>query len=673
MSASSGRSRRAALIAAVAAASAIAALTVTPATALAAGSGGGQQFPGAVPKWATPANDAGTAPAAETLEAEIYLPLRDEAKAQQLATAVSTPADPQYRHWLSPQQWINTFSPTQADLKAVTDFVTSSGFTVTAVPQSRQYVVFRGPVAAMNTAFSTSLHNYRYANTTLSAPSSPPTVPAALASKISGVSLDQGRLLNRPAYQKQDDSPGAVPQSRSANPPPPPASAPVDAPCSHFYGEHTATVPKAYGKTSYPTRLCGYTPGQLRSAYGLNPLINSGVDGSGQTVAIVDAYASPSIVADANSYSQQVGAPLLNSRTYSQIVPKPAEFSDQAACAQPSGWQTEQTLDVEAAHGVAPGAHLLYVGGFNCGGGLDIALSKILDGKLANIVSNSYGNLGEAVSDTTIAGQQNQHLQAAAEGIGLYFSSGDSGDEQANLGYKSPDFPASSPYVTSVGGTSLGVAANGGYQFEAGWGSTRDEIVKSSGDKLKYTSPLPGAEFRGGAGGGVSADFDQPAYQQGTVPDALASGPNGPARVSPDIASLADPYTGYLIGLRPIVDDQTLQTGPYANATYGGTSLASPLTAAQIAIVQQQLGGAVGFANPSIYALHRSQPSVFRDVTPQNPPKALAFSSPDTNKSYLVTLDRDSSLATAPGYDDVTGLGSLSPAALNKLVTGQVG
>lgn len=97
------------------------------------------------------------------------------------------------------------------------------------------------------------------------------------------------------------------------------------------------------------------------------------------------------------------------------------------------------------------------------------------------------------------------------------------------------------------------------------------------------------------------------------------------------------------------------------------------MTAAQIAIVQQQLGGAVGFANPSIYALHRSQPSVFRDVTPQNPPKALAFSSPDMNKSYLVTLDRDSSLATAPGYDDVTGLGSLSPAALNKLVTGQVG
>lgn len=77
--------------------------------------------------------------------------------------------------------------------------------------------------------------------------------------------------------------------------------------------------------------------------------------------------------------------------------------------------------------------------------------------------------------------------------------------------------------------------------------------------------------------------------------------------------------------------------------------------------MQQQLGGAVGFANPSIYALHRSQPSVFRDVTPQNPPKALAFSSPDTNKSYLVTLDRDSSLATAPGYDDVAVTSSDSP------------
>lgn len=201
-----------------------------PGTALAAGSGGGQQFPGAVPKWATPANDAGTAPAAETLEAEIYLPLRDEAKAQQLATAVSTPADPQYRHWLSPQQWINTFSPTQADLKAVTDFVTSSGFTVTAVPQSRQYVVFRGPVAAMNTAFSTSLHNYRYANTTLSAPSSPPTVPAALASKISGVTP----YYPPPGFLRYPGRPGPRPTAPAA----PPSHRSVDTPAggTHQFG-----------------------------------------------------------------------------------------------------------------------------------------------------------------------------------------------------------------------------------------------------------------------------------------------------------------------------------------------------------------------------------------------------------------------------------------------------
>src|SRR6185437_12275371 len=97
-------------------------------------------------------------------------------------------------------------------------------------------------------------------------------------------------------------------------------------------------------------------------------------------------------------------------------------------CQYPSGWQGEQTLDVESVHALAPGAKILYVGGFNCGGGLDVAMSKILDGGLANIVSNSYGDQGEDVGADVVAGEVNIQLQAAGEGIGLYFSCGDSGD-----------------------------------------------------------------------------------------------------------------------------------------------------------------------------------------------------------------------------------------------------
>ena len=83
-------------------------------------------------------------------------------------------------------------------------------------------------------------------------------------------------------------------------------------------------------------------------------------------------------------------------------------------------------------HDIAPAAAIHYVGAFNCGGGIDIALSSILDTRSDTIVSNSYGNLGEAVPADAIKGQENQHLQAVAEGIGLYYSSGDSGDETPN-------------------------------------------------------------------------------------------------------------------------------------------------------------------------------------------------------------------------------------------------
>ena len=629
---------------AIAETTALTALTAVAGTAAAAPTTP-QEIPGSVPSWAVAANDAGTTAADTSVEGEIYLPLRDQAGAQALATAVSTPADAKHGRYLTPGQWISTYAPTKADLKTVTDYVRSQGLTITAVPDSRQYVVFRGPASVINAAFSTTLHTYGYSGHRLVAPSSTPKVPAAVAAKVAGVTIDQGRHVTRPNLV----APGAGTDAAAPEP-----SAVAPAACSTYFGQHTVTTPPAYGQTSFPTNICGYTPGQLRSAYNLNKGINAGNDGSGQTVAIIDAYASPSIVSDTNTYAFRTGSPPLTSATYKQIVPKVSEYSDTAACGTTAGWQGEQTLDVQSAHGVAPGAQILYVGGFNCGGGLDVAMSKILDGKLANIVSNSYGYAGEAVSDSVISGEQNQHVQAAVEGIGLYFSSGDSGDEMAKLGYRSPDFPASSPYVTSVGGTSLEIAANGSYLAETGWGSATDQIKNGA-----LAAPLPGS-FRGGAGGGVSDKFAQPAYQKGVVPDALANSKGGgAARVSPDVASLADPYTGFLIGVSPITDDATQTTGPFLTETYGGTSLASPLTAAQVALVQQATGKTMGFANPALYAGYEIDPTITRDVQPLSPPGAVVFTSKTSGNTFLVSLDKDSSLTTTKGYDQTTGLGSI--------------
>ncbi len=648
---------------------AVAALSIVgAASASAAGPVGADRvgFAGSVPKWATSANDTGAAPVDTSVEGELYLPLRNAAEATALATAVSTPGSGSYRQFVSPQQWIQRFSPTAADLNDAVTYLKSQGLSITATPASRQYVVFRGTADQVAAAFQTKLHAYTYAGSTLLGPSSVPSLPTALAGKVSGISIDQAKFLARPTLIKQGqfDSAGNI---RSFSKQAAPAAAVPVAQCSNYSGEHTVTLPAAYGKTQFDTFNCGYTPSQLRSAYGSADLTKAGLDGRGQTVAIVDAYASPSIVQDVNTYSAQVGDRGLTAATYQQIVPPTSQFSDQAACGFPSGWQGEQTLDVEAVHGIAPGAKILYVGGFNCGAGIDIAVSKILDGKLANIVSNSYGYVGEALPMDAIQGEVNIQLQAAGEGIGLYFSSGDNGDEVASLGYASPDFAASSPWVTAVGGTSIGITKAGKIAYETGWGDTADQVLSDAAGKLSYASPPPGAAFAGGAGGGRSAIFDQPAYQHGVVPFALSKG----NRVSPDIAALADPYTGFSVGISPIVDDTTLATGPFERDTYGGTSLASPLTAAQIALVQQATHTAIGFANPTLYALYKVAPSTFRDVLPLVPMSGVAYTSKRSGNTFLITFDTDTSLKTAKKYDDVTGLGGISFSLLSQLAAGR--
>lgn len=629
-------------------------------TAAAAPISAGNSFPDAIPGWANSANDQGLTADDTTVEGEIYLPLRDKAGAEQLATAVSTPGNPKFKKWLSPQDWISRFAPSQQDSDKVVAQLKGQGFSIAAVPQSRLYVVFRGTAEQMSKGFGTKLHNYSVNGKTLAAPSSVPQVATSIAPLVQGLSIDQGRLNTKPkrlsAGDFNDPAEGAA--GLGAERPKTDNKLKPSEECSSYYNQHQDTLPSAYGTTSFSTFGCGYTPEQVRSAYGL-PGGAAGKNlfgGAGQTVAIIDAYASPTMLADVNRYSKDYGLPAMDATSYREIVPAPAEFVDKDACQGPAGWQGEQALDVDAVHSTAPKANILYVGGFNCGGGLDVAMSKILDGKLANIVSNSYGNVGEALAPDVIEGTINIHLQAAGEGIGLYFSSGDNGDQVAKLGYASPDFPASSPWVTSVGGTSLEVDRNNQYLFETGWGDRLARVVTNPDGSKRYSSPPPGSIQAGGAGGGVSAVFDQPAYQKGIVPDSLANG----HRVSPDISSLADPYTGMLYGVSPILDNDTLATAPYQAQSVGGTSLATPLAAGQAAVAQQISGTVFGFANPALYKLSTLVPTVFTDVQAPAKPTALSYTSAASGSKYLLTLDQDTSLKTTKGYDDVTGLGSVN-------------
>ncbi|PWJ51182.1 physarolisin II. Serine peptidase. MEROPS family S53 [Quadrisphaera granulorum] len=594
-------------------------------------------FPDAKPAWATAASDAGAAPADTSVEGYLALPLRDAAGARALAVAVSTPTSARYGQFVSAQQWISTYAPTQTTVDVVTALLRAYGMTVTAVPASRTYVVFRGPADKVNRLFGTSLRQYRVDGDTVTAPSSTPSLPSSVGALVSSVSLSGGALKARPgALSPGREKPASFARAGQAAPA-------QQVPCSDFWGQRSFTAPRAYGRTSFPTNICGYTAAQMRAVSGTVP-----GDGAGQTVAIVDAYASPTVVADSNKLFAAQGEPGI-SGLYSEIGVDRSTFTDQEACQGEEAWQGEQSLDVQAVHAVAPKARIVYSAGANCGAGLYIAVSRVLDTQAASVISNSWGIPEQYLVSADRAIYDYQGWQAAAQGIGLYASSGDDGDETINDIPKQVGFPAAHPFWTAVGGTSVGVDASGRIAVETGWGNARSVITGTAYD------PAPPGDFYAGAGGGTGTIYREPDWQRGVVPDAISRG----YRAVPDIANIADPYTGFLTGYTPILEDGSTATGEYEAYPTGGTSLASPMVAAQVAAVQGRIGARVGFASPAIYQLAKVAPSVVRDVKAPAGTLALASFSPSKQANVLVTLDRDSSLRTTNGWDAVTGLGVL--------------
>ncbi|HEY2637106.1 MAG TPA: S8 family serine peptidase, partial [Solirubrobacteraceae bacterium] len=243
-------------------------------------------------------------------------------------------------------------------------------------------------------------------------------------------------------------------------------------------------------------------------------------------------------------------------------------------------------------------------------------------------------------------------LQGEMQGITFLFSSGDDGDEVVASGTLQADYPASDPYVLSVGGTSTGIGSDGSLTLLTGWGTNKYSL---SADGSSWTP----VGFLYGSGGGFSSLFNRPSYQDGVVP---ASAP--PGRAVPDVAMNADPNTGMLIG-----ETQAFPDGnKYGEYRIGGTSLASPLFTGMQAL-HQQTAGRQGLLNPSLYAAARRGTTAFTDVRPVHTgdgvvrPDYVNSLDPSGGLTYSVrTFNQDSSLTTARGWDDVTGIGVPSPA-----------
>jgi subtilase family serine protease len=589
---------------------------------------------GTKPAWAQSARAVGTLAGSGRISFSVALKLRNQAQAESLLRSVSSPSNEAYGSYLSASQFNGKYGPSNAAVAQVRSFLKSAGFKVGSTAAGNRWVNATGTVAQINKAFATTLRTYTVSGKRLRAPSTTLSVPSSVASNIVAVT-GLTEAAAHPNVVRPDA--GATVQ---------PADAPVTtSACSTYWNQYQQTMPEAYGRTSFPTYICGYTPKQIRGAYGIDSAVSHGTNGHGVTVAIIDAYDSPTILADANAYATAVGEPQFAPGQFIDTS-DPSAFINQDQCGD---WSTEQSLDVESVHGMAPGATVHYYGGFDCITGIDAQMNTIIQTHSAQIVSNSYGYNSEELDPAQLQMEHSMYLQAGLEGIGLYFSSGDDGDNAAqNTGDAQPSYASSDPLVTGVGGTSLAINSHNGYQWETGWGSYRD-FVDYSGASGVYEEPVPG-DFYGGAGGGVSTLFAQPWYQKGTVPNKLAKSRGGAAmRVVPDISADADPYTGFAYG-------QTVG-GVFTIGGIGGTSLACPLIAGMQADASTHRLFPIGFANPLLYAVGGF---AFRDVTP--PRSIIAVTR--RQATALVTFNEDSSLTVTKGYDDVTGMGSPKGAQL---------
>ncbi|GAA3107955.1 hypothetical protein GCM10010530_34290 [Kribbella aluminosa] len=412
--------------------------------------------------------------------------------------------------------------------------------------------------------------------------------------------------------------------------------------CSQYWGQHVQTVKPAFrGLTKASLPICGYSANQLRTAYGASPAFT----GKGQTVALTESLAPTDMLRTLREYARRNHLPAPKADQYKEI-----HLGGGTGCSQASRsaapYNDEAEMDSEAVYAMAPDAKQLMVvgGGCNEDQALLNAVAAVLKGDghrpSASIVSNSWQiPIGDVPPKTVHA----LAVRAAAEGVGLYFSSGDTPGLTTT---------ASDPFVTAVGGTTLGLDARNKRMFETGWSN---ETAIPDGGKWSGVGLTSG-------GGGTSLEYAQPAYQKGVVPASMShvriAGRTAVNRTVPDISAVGDIDTGMLTGY---TDSDSKR---YVTQVNAGTSLSAPLVAGLVADAQQGRRS-FGFINPLIYRLHGTP--AFRDVLP------LPATTPQQNRAAFIPADGTDSASldvfdshdrtetdqvTVKGYDTVTGVGT---------------
>ena len=603
-----------------------------------------------------------------------------QAQLDQALAELQSKSSPNYHKWLKPEEFSKRFGIADADMAAVTSWLTSQGFSITKLAKGHTAIEFSGTVGQVRTAFHTELHTYVAPDgTTFHANNSDPQIPTALSSVVAGVAA----LNNIPAMAFSHTV-GTVAYNASTH---------SAKPTANTQASPEWTYPVSTGGVYLMT-----APGDLAVQYDINPIYAAGNTGTGETIGIV-SQAGVNNTTIAN-YRKLFGLSATNLPTVVVDGYDPGIDGDGAGI--------EADLDVEVSGSTAPNASQILYTGYDTQVSLGLfnAAVRAVDDNTADIISMSYGICEPTLG---LAGNLlfNQlWAQAAAQGQTVIVSSGDSGSAGCDNGSASATHGlavngiTSTPYNLSVGGTDFYYGAYGSsgesaaidsYWNKTGSASPTTSLLKTIPEQpwnnafgFNAASPFTTGTTSAGSGGpsncvsGVSAppngtySDSYTSCSAGTPKPAWQKAPGVPSdgvRDIPDIALFAANgfnYSFYPICAEPgdceaSTADPT--TGEMQITGVGGTSASAPLMAGIMALIDQSQHGRQGNPNFVLYSLANSTPSVFHDVTVGsnnvNCTQGTLNCALDTNGFYSY-----SEYAAGTGYDLASGLGSIDANAL---------
>jgi subtilase family serine protease len=575
-----------------------------------------------------------------------------EAALDALIQAQQNPASPLYHQWLTPDQFAARFGMSQSDIAKVEDWLQQQGFVIDSVSRSNTAIRFSGTVGQVESAFATQMHYFQVNGEKHFAPSTALSVPSAIA----GVVADVQNL-------------------------------------SDFRPHPDHIIPRK-SFTSAQTGDVFFAPPDIVTTYDIQPLYSGGVNGAGQTIVI--AGQSEVALSDIEAFESASGL----TKKDPNIVLVPGTGNSTVS----SGDESESDLDLEWSGAMAPGATIdfVYVGSSNTFSTFDAAAYAIDEG-LGNIISMSYSicELDPYVTSAYISAEEAIYKQATTQGQTVLSASGDEGSTgcygdtnlttTADQEQLAVSYPASSAYITAVGGTEIASEfSSGGSSVSQYWnaasGSTdlvssaksyipevawnddaaNAQYASQSGTPCSETSPCLSA-----SGGGASTLVAQPSFQTNYFTATGEANPSSAHRLVPDISFYASPeQPGYLY----CTSDQSAwgqgqqascSNGFRDNSTgdltvAGGTSFGTPIFAGMLALLNQygKYVSGQGEINATLYGLAANSTiyaADFHDVTTGNN-DCLAGSGncASGNVGY----------SAGTGYDEVTGLGSIDLAKL---------